>query len=101
LHLSLLPFIAVRKSTVFSSQFSIIIGGIINATFLSQNSIRDLKSNEVMRNITKPFHGKIVGFFFNDVKVLDLATEGTFFAFKWALNPNFLNLTINREKFWL
>ena len=76
-HLMRVFFITERKSTVFSSQSFIIVAGNINETFLTPNSVQDVSPEEMLRNLIKPFHGKLVGFFFNDVKVLDWAAEGT------------------------
>ena len=65
---------AERKSTVFSSQSMVVVGGSIDGQILTLANSDQTKS-EALQNISSSFRGKMNGFFFNDVKVFDLAAE--------------------------
>lgn len=68
--------VSERANTVFSSQSLIQIGG-----FVSKDDIDGFKSgNNPTPVIRRAFRGQMAGFFFNDVRVFELAIEGTQFT---------------------
>nr|XP_026689389.1 neurexin-1a isoform X3 [Ciona intestinalis] len=60
------------SNTVFNSQSVIQIGGLLDQSSPYLNSMRSKRSP----GIRKAFHGQMMGFFFNDVRVFQLAAQG-------------------------